>query len=121
MKFKNGETIYHVHAFPASGKFWIDKVVVVVASATMQHINVPSLIVRKTGRNSTDEISLQDANVTPNKYNCHRIFKAELEANAYVANPSLWRPLGYTAEEWNDFAKADYLADKEYWSTSDEI
>jgi len=111
MNFRNGENIWHVHAFPDTNKFYINEYSVVV-EATMQYVNTPSLIVKSIISGQESEISLRDANVIPNIYNSHRIFKSSLEAENYVSNPDSWRPLGFTEKEWNDCGKADYLLSK---------
>jgi len=112
MNFKNGETIYQVHAFPANEKFYVNKYKV-VKNSTMQHTNTPSLIVKDILSGYESEISLRDANVIPNTYNSHRLFKTKLKAINYINNPELWRPLGITQEDWDTSGKANYLLDKE--------
>jgi len=121
MNFKNGETIWHVHAFPAHEKFYVNKHIVVVET-TMKHTNTRSLIVKNPLSGWESEISLRDANVIPNSYNSHRIFKTSGEVEDYVNDPTLWRPLGITQEDWDDHGKANYLLDKlqdsidaDYW------
>jgi len=111
VNFKNGENIWHVHAFPADEKFYVNKYKVVKKS-TMQHTNTPSLIVKDALSGGESEISLRDANVIPNTYNSHRIFKTYGEAEDYVNDPTLWRPLGFTQEEWDTSGKSNYLLDK---------
>lgn len=111
MNFRKDEVIWKIHAFPDTEKFYITKYKVVKES-TITSINVPSLIVRNVNTNYEDNISLRDANVIPNKYNSHRIFKNMLDVENYVNNPELWRPLGYNREEWDKGEKAKYLLSK---------
>jgi len=110
MNFKVGETIYHVYAFPATGKNWVDEVTVIEIGHIMMHSGAPSIFVMGKYKK---QISLLDANVVPNKYNCHRIFKTLEEAETYAADTSQWRPLGISEEDWNTFNKESYLADYE--------
>jgi len=113
MNFKTGETIYHVHALPRSGEKWLDTYIV-VKNTTMLKEKVPALLVQKPDKTWKDTISLRDANVIPNTYSCHRIFKTLEAAEAYMADPSQWRPLGFTAEEWANGERAKYLNDERF-------
>jgi hypothetical protein len=109
--FKAGDAIYHVHAFPLTGKTYTEKCIV-HSVGTKMSTGSPSMYVKPIHSMVAREISLLDANIIPNKYNSHRIFKTELEAEDYVAHPSQWRPLGYSQEDWDDHGKAAYLDDK---------
>lgn len=110
--FVKGETIYKVYALLRSEEHWIEKYTV-VANTTMLDEKVPALLVLNKGREDT--ISLRDGNVIPNTYSCSRIFKSSEAAESYVADPSSWRPLGFSVEDWENHAKAAYLA-KDYLS-----
>jgi len=110
-QFVKGETIWKVHVFPTTGKFSLTKYEVVKESK-LKNTKSPSLIVYIERYNRNSEISLIDANVIPNTYNCHRIFRTCGEAEDYVNDPDSWRPLEFTEEQWKEFGKADYLARK---------
>jgi len=103
-QLEEGDKIFHVYAFPNKGAYITEYTF--VAYATMQGINVPSIITKERG-----EISQRDCNIIPNTYNCHRLFASIEEADAYLGDSSQWRPLGVSAEEWEESGLEDYLED----------
>ena len=98
--FKVGETIYSVHAFPESGESYVEKLKVVDPDHRFELSKAVAGLIVRTEAGYLREISLQDSNVIPNSYNCHRIFKTEIATNEYINNPLLWAPKLISREEY---------------------
>ena len=114
-KFEVGTIIYRVYAFPAEpeSNFVMEYTVLGYGTFDTLH-DVACMRVRGKNAMSTTEISLRDANIIPNTYNCHRVFETKFEVDKYLADPSLWRPLAISEEDWISFAKADYIEAREW-------
>ena len=121
IKLKEGDKVYHVYAFPDKGHCWITAMTIVKTGTNMT-TGAASIYVLKEDYNFIDELSLQDCNVTPNKYNCHRLFRTRLAAETYISNPALWKPLASTREEYlNKSEWDDILNSQDWWDDYYEV
>lgn len=94
-QFPVGSTIYYVFALPNP---WINEYEV-LGYGEFETTKAPCMFVYDKDLDWKTETSLQDANIIPNGYNNHRVFKTELAAETYKHSCV---PLERD-EPWNDF------------------